>query len=59
MTVQDKCFMELDDLSKTISDREYVIVALNRIYWDEINRSGESASDIYDDWRRAHSQIKD
>ena len=51
--------MELDDLSKTISDREYVIVALNRIYWDEINRSGESASDIYDDWRRAHSQIKD
>ncbi|MGB7728483.1 MAG: hypothetical protein WBL50_10650 [Candidatus Acidiferrum sp.] len=59
MTVQDMCFIELDDLSKTVSDREYLIVALNSIYWDEINRSEQSVSDIYDDWRRAHLQIKD
>jgi hypothetical protein len=51
MTAQDMCFMELDDLSKTVPDREYLIVAMNAIYWDEINRSGQSASDIYDDWR--------
>jgi hypothetical protein len=59
MTVQDKCFMELDDLSKTVSDREYLIIALHTIYRDEINRSGQNASEIYDDWRRAHLQIKD
>jgi hypothetical protein len=59
MTVQDMCFMELDDLSKTVPDSEYLIVALNSICWDEINRSGQSVSDIYDDWRRAHLQIKD
>jgi hypothetical protein len=51
MTVQDKCFMELDDLSKMVPDREYLIAALNSIYWDEINRSGQSASDIYDEWQ--------
>jgi hypothetical protein len=51
MTAQDICAMELDDLSKTVPDRGYLIVALNSIYWDEINGSGQSASDIYDDWR--------
>jgi hypothetical protein len=59
MTIQDRCFIELDDLSKTVSDRENLILTLDSIYWDEINRSGQSASEIYDDWRRAHSQIKD
>ena len=51
MTAQDMCFMEFDDLSKMVPDREYLIVALNSIYWDEINRSGQSDSDFYDDWR--------
>ena len=58
MTAQDMCFMELDDLSKTVSDREYLILALNSIYWDEINRSGQSASDIYDDWREPIRRLK-
>jgi hypothetical protein len=59
MTIQEKCFIELDDLAKTAPEREYLIVVLNSVYWDEFNRSGESPSDIYDDWRRAHSRSKD
>jgi hypothetical protein len=67
MTLQEKCFAELDGLSKLdaltsdgeAAKREHLITVLDAIYRDEIKREKTTASEIYNDWREAHIQIKD
>ena len=66
MTLQDKCFAELDGLSKLdglsregeAAKHEHLVTVLNAIYRDEIRRSKTTADKIYDAWMARRERRK-